>query len=226
MLRRSTPPPPATPSEAVPAAAASPARRFTDVVGGSVFGPTLRIRGSIIGADAVEIAGQVEGPIEVDGLLHVADGARVTGPVTATDAVIEGELQGRLTARGRVELRASAKVRADVHASTVAIAEGCFFDGRIHMGASEGDGGPTRFREKRRRRGRGGAGADTHAAGAAPAPGSVPTPEPAAEPTPQPAADPAPESAPAAAEPAAPAASDPAAPAAKPIPPKQPTPAA
>jgi cytoskeletal protein CcmA (bactofilin family) len=155
--------PPASPSPAPASnaavarpAEASPARRFTDVAtGGSRFGPTLHIRGSITGTDAVEIAGQVEGPIEVEGLLHVAEGARVTGPITATDAVIEGELQGRLAARGRVELRASAKVRAEVHAPTVAIAEGCFFDGRIHMGG-ESEGGPTHFREKRRRRGRGG----------------------------------------------------------------------
>src|SRR5688572_29619277 len=109
MLRRHSDPPAAPASNAPLASRAEPSsgRRFTDVpTGGSVFGPTLHIRGSITGTDAVEIAGQVEGPIEVEGLLHVSEGARITGTVTATDAVIEGELQGRLAARGRVELRA------------------------------------------------------------------------------------------------------------------------
>src|SRR4029450_2852816 len=130
MLRQPSPPSPApSPAALASPAEASPGRRFTDLAtGGSRFGPTLHIRGSITGTDAVEIAGQVEGPIDVEGLLHVTEGARVTGPITATDAVIAGELQGRLAARGRVELRASAKVRADVHAPTVAIAEGCFLD--------------------------------------------------------------------------------------------------
>src|SRR5215470_19916577 len=124
MLGRPTSPSP-TPASSAAAATApepSPTRRFTDVPRvGSTFGPRLHIHGSITGMDAVEIAGQVEGPIEVDGLLHVTETARITGPVTATHAVIEGELQGRLTARGRVELCATAKVRADVHAATVAI---------------------------------------------------------------------------------------------------------
>ena len=190
--RPTAPPPPSTsPAGVAGPAEASPGRRFTDVpTGGSRFGPTLHIRGSITGTDAVEIAGQVEGPIEVEGLLHVTEGARVTGPITATDAVIEGELQGRLAARGRVELRASAKVRADVHSSTVAIAEGCFFDGRIHMGG-ESEGGPTRFREKRRRRGRGGhhdahppmeTAGDKRAAASEPPAAAPQTTEPAAAP--------------------------------------------
>src|SRR5262245_2952803 len=153
MLGRNTPPPSPTP-------AAGPegpphGRRLTDApsTGSSTFGPGLHVRGSIAGAGSVRIAGQWEGPIEVEGLVHITEGARVTGHVTATHAVIDGELQGRLDARGRVELSASARVRAEIHAPTVAIAEGCFFDGRIHMGGGEGERGPTHFREKRRRRG-------------------------------------------------------------------------
>ena len=183
MLRR----PSSAPHSASDVAVSNPAesaqgRRFTDLAtGGSTFGPKLHIRGSITGSDAVEIAGQVEGPIEVDGLLHIAEGARVTGPISATNAVIEGELQGRLAARGRVELRATAKVRADVHAATVAIAEGCFFDGRIHMGGGdEGGRGPTHFREKRRRRGRGAGSSEAQGATAPEAAAASAAPEAAA----------------------------------------------
>ena len=217
MLRR-----PSSSSTSAPDVDSNPAepaqgRRFTDLAtGGSIFGPKLHIRGSITGSDAVEIAGQVEGPIEVEGLLHVAEGARVTGSVSATDAVIEGELQGRLAARGRVELRASAKVRADVHATTVAIAEGCFFDGRIHMGSGgEGERGPTHFREKRRRRGRGAhpeaQSAAAPEAAAAPAAPAAAEPEKAAEAAAPAAASPgtAAAPAPAAAAPAAPPAKQP-----------------
>jgi cytoskeletal protein CcmA (bactofilin family) len=210
MLRRPSPSPsPASSTGVATPPDPSPGRRFTDFkLGGSVFGPTLHIRGSITGTDAVEIAGQVEGPIEVEGLLHVAEGARITGPVTATDAVIEGELQGRLAARGRVELRASAKVRAEVHAPTVAIAEGCFFDGRIHMGGGEGERGPTHFREKRRRRGRGAG--HSEAQGAAVPEAAAAASAPAAPVEPAPPADAA---APAPADAAATASTAPASPA-------------
>ena len=143
--------PPAPPPAAE---SAPPARRFTDAERPSTtLGPRLTVRGSLSGMGAVVVSGSFEGPIDIDGLCYIAEGARVTGPVTASDAVIEGELHGRLIVRGRVELRATAKVRADVTARTVAVADGCFFDGRIHMTGCDAPGQPTSFRERRRRRG-------------------------------------------------------------------------
>jgi cytoskeletal protein CcmA (bactofilin family) len=143
-----------SPATASAQPAAAPGRRFTDApVGATWLGPTLLVRGSIAGAESVAIAGNVEGPIEVEGLVHIQEGGHVTGPVSATDVVIEGELKGPLVARGRVQLSATARVYADVHAARLAIAEGCVFDGRIHIGGSEGQGGLTTFREKRRRQG-------------------------------------------------------------------------
>jgi cytoskeletal protein CcmA (bactofilin family) len=144
--------PPGEPSPALEAPA--PTRRFTDAQPDrpTTLGRGLNIRGSLAGSDSLEIGGRFEGIIEVDGLCHIGEGACVIGPVRAGDAVIEGELQGRLTVRGRVEVRATAKVRGDIEARTVALADGCFFDGHIHMTGREGAGGPTTFREKRRRK--------------------------------------------------------------------------
>ena len=130
-----------------------PARRFTDTaapcatrLGG------LAIRGILTGSDSVELSGTFEGPIAVDGFCRVNEGGRVKGDLTADDAVIAGEIQGRLTVIGRLEMWARARVHADVEAGTVAIAEGCFIEGRIHMRGSEGGSQPTTFKEKRRRR--------------------------------------------------------------------------
>lgn len=175
-------------------AADAPARRFTDTVVGSTTLGTLRVQGSITGKDCVRIGGQVDGPIELDGLLHIAEGAHVTGTITADGVVIDGEVAGRLIVRGRVELSATARVRAEIHAGTVAIAEGCFFDGRIHMGGGQADGGggPTTFREKRRRRGGRGAAAEAAAQPASPAAAHAPAATPAAE-APAPAPAPAPD---------------------------------
>lgn len=153
MFQRTRPAP--EPGAALALDSPPPARRFTDGVPacGTVLGRGLNLRGSLTGAESVEVAGQFEGRIDVEGFCHIRKGARVVGPVTAADVLIEGELQGRLTVRGRVEMRASATVCADVEARTVAIADGCFFDGTIHMtGGDGGPSGPTTFREKRRAR--------------------------------------------------------------------------
>ena len=74
----------------------------------------------------------------------------MTGEVIAGDAVIDGEVQGRLTATGRLELRARARVLADVEAGTIAIAEGCFIEGRIHMRGSTTGSQPTSFERSAR----------------------------------------------------------------------------
>jgi cytoskeletal protein CcmA (bactofilin family) len=134
-----------------PEPAEAPARRFTDVAkeNATVIPKGLRLEGELSGAESLELAGQVEGPVSVEGLCHLHDTGRMVGRVTAGDAVIEGELEGPLTVRGRVELRPTARVRGDIEAGSVALAEGCFFEGHIHMEGRSGPGQPTSFQEKR-----------------------------------------------------------------------------
>jgi cytoskeletal protein CcmA (bactofilin family) len=127
-----------------------PSRRFTDTATEhlTTICAGLKIEGELTGAQAIELAGQVRGPVSVEGLCHLHEPAKVVGPVTAGDAVIEGQLEGPLTVRGKVELRATARVRGDITAASVALAEGCFFEGHIHMEGG-GGGSPTSFQEKR-----------------------------------------------------------------------------
>jgi len=115
-----------------------------------MLGPGLRIKGDLTGTEALELAGEVQGSIKVEGLCHLHPTARVVGPVTAGDAVVEGELKGPLTVRGKLELRATARVVGDITAGSVALADGCFFEGHIHMEGGGGAGQPTSFQEKRR----------------------------------------------------------------------------
>ena len=165
MFRR-TPEPP-QPSSSSPALSG---RRFTDAHApcDTAVGPGVRVKGTLAGSGSVEIAGTFEGPIEIDGLFHILEGGRVVGDVTAHDAVIAGELQGRIVVAGRMELSGTARVRADVEAPTIAIAEGSVFDGRVNMGGLPAQStaapppetgavpaplGAVTFREKRKKRG-------------------------------------------------------------------------
>jgi cytoskeletal protein CcmA (bactofilin family) len=156
----------------------------------------------LTGSDSVELGGTFDGPITVEGMCHVQEGGRVNGTITATDVVVGGEVDGHVTARGRLEMLAHARVLADVVATTVAIAEGCFIEGRIHMrGANEADR-PTAFKEKRKGKRRGAkqgeaAPANEAGAGAAPVASTEPVasaevvaPAPADPPTIEPLADP------------------------------------
>jgi cytoskeletal protein CcmA (bactofilin family) len=142
--RPSDPPPPPEPP---------PSRRFTDraAPAATVVARRIVIRGEIRGEDSVELVGTLEGDATIGGLLHVCETASLTGAISAQDVVVEGIVSGTITALGKVEMRHAAKVSADVEAGTIAIAEGCVFDGHVRM---EGGAGPTSqvasFRERRR----------------------------------------------------------------------------
>ncbi|MFI4946814.1 MAG: polymer-forming cytoskeletal protein, partial [Burkholderiales bacterium] len=64
----------------------------------------------------------------------------------ATTLVIEGEVNGPAIVADRVEIGASARVRSNVEARLVAIADGAFFEGAVRMAEP---GSPVTFTEKR-----------------------------------------------------------------------------
>ena len=118
-----------------------PQRRFTDKREGfaSVIGSEVQIEGAIRGATSLEIWGSFKGEIEIEGLVWIRPGSRVTGEIVATNLVIEGELRGTVSATDKVDMRATCRVEADVTASKVAAAEGSYIEGRITVSHSASD---------------------------------------------------------------------------------------
>jgi cytoskeletal protein CcmA (bactofilin family) len=128
-----------------------PSRRFTDaqVQPATVIVPGVKVRGELTGDDPVELAGSLEGDSRVGALFMIREGGRVAGAVEATSVVIAGELTGPTVVADKVEIRATARVHADVRARVVAIAEGALFDGKVDMRGAEA-GGLITFKEQRR----------------------------------------------------------------------------
>jgi len=79
------------------------------------------------------IAGKIEGQIISEGLLIIEPEAIITADVKAEDVVIQGVLQGKLVASGRVELAVSAQVDGDITTPNLMIREGAQFNGRAVM---------------------------------------------------------------------------------------------
>ncbi len=125
------------------------ARRFTDSgsEGTTVIGKGTRIQGEIVGDAPIEVWGSVEGKAGTGGLFWVREGGEVGGEVAAANVVVEGKVKGSITAKEKTELRSTCEVRGDITSHAVAIAEGSFFEGRVHMA---GEGGQRRFQEKRK----------------------------------------------------------------------------
>ena len=117
----------------MPPAAPAPNRRFTDPSERAltVIGSGTHVRGDVVSSDPVEIRGTVEGDCRVGAHCTVAEGARVLGNIDATTLVVAGEVEaGTLTAE-KVEVRATARVRATIRAQRVAIADGALYEGDL-----------------------------------------------------------------------------------------------
>jgi cytoskeletal protein CcmA (bactofilin family) len=138
-------------AELQPESTPPPQRRFTDTHEGfaSVIGRDLRLEGTLRGTTDLEIWGTFEGEMTIEGLVWLRPGSRFTGELSTTNLVVEGELTGNVRATGKVDMRATCRVEADVTAAKVAAAEGSHIEGRISVsGSSDGVVG---YSERRQR---------------------------------------------------------------------------
>ena len=123
-------------------------RRTIDRVGefATVIGPEAVFTGAFQGKDNYIVHGRVEGQCDLDGTLFLGERGRWEGDITAANVVIAGEVRGDVTAREKLELAASARIRGNIKSPVIAMAEGAAFDGKVDMAQAPQ---LTRFSEKR-----------------------------------------------------------------------------
>ncbi len=123
-------------------------RRLIDQLGDS---PTFLARGSRLAGDVeapgpLVACGWVRGDGRVGGTLHMTVEAEWEGEVHAQAAVIAGRISGRLVIEGKLEIGASAVLRADIVAGSIAVAKGAVIEGTVTVTS----GAPVvQFEEKR-----------------------------------------------------------------------------
>ena len=127
--------PPATATVTTPPAAAPrveatrPSERDNVNIGKSVI-----IKGDLSGSEDLTIEGQVEGKIELrQNILTIGPNGRIKAAVFAKAVIVQGEVQGDITATERVDIRDAGSVDGDLSAPRIAIADGAHFRGSIDM---------------------------------------------------------------------------------------------
>lgn len=101
--------------------------------GATRVGRSIVVVGRVVGRGEVEIAGRVEGAVEVDGTLVVVREGSVIGDAVGREVRVEGRVEGRVAAGERATIAASGSVEGDVAAPRVVIAEGAFLKGSVRM---------------------------------------------------------------------------------------------
>jgi cytoskeletal protein CcmA (bactofilin family) len=98
------------------------------------IGKSVVIKGELSGSEDLYVDGQVEGTIELrNNNLIVGPNGNVKANVTAKGVVVQGKVDGTVSASERVELRKSAVVNGDVITQRISMEEGAFFKGKIDI---------------------------------------------------------------------------------------------
>jgi cytoskeletal protein CcmA (bactofilin family) len=123
-------------------------RRLIDQIGDT---PTFLAEGSRLTGDLetggpLVVCGAIRGDGRVGGALRMAATAQWEGEIHAHAAIVAGRITGRLVVEGKLEVGASAVLRADIVARSIAVAKGAVIDGAVTVTSGE----PVlRFEEKR-----------------------------------------------------------------------------
>ena len=91
----------------------------------------VTLEGAIRGQGDLRVAGEVLGPIEIDGHLVIEDGGVVRGEIRARTITISGILEGNATALELVRLEPGARMTGDARAERVSAAQGALLKGRV-----------------------------------------------------------------------------------------------
>ena len=101
-------------------------------------GSTLVIRGEITAQEALTIAGQVDGTIDVAGhIVTVEQGALVAADISAAAIVVCGKVQGTLAAATRIHRQSGAEVKGDLNAPKLAVEDGAVVQGKVQVAGQE-----------------------------------------------------------------------------------------
>jgi cytoskeletal protein CcmA (bactofilin family) len=114
-------------------------RRLIDQIGDS---PTFvaegsRLTGDLEAAGPLVVCGAIRGDGRVGGALRMAVTAEWDGEIHARAAVIAGKITGRLVVEDKLEVGATAVLRADIVARSIAVAKGAVIDGVVTVTSGE-----------------------------------------------------------------------------------------
>lgn len=99
----------------------------------TIVGPSTVVQGILDIKGSVLIYGTVLGDVHSNGHVRTAKESVIKGAVVAQEAVIDGELEGSLTIKGRATLGSSAKMVGDLRAQLLVIEEGAQYSGKCRM---------------------------------------------------------------------------------------------
>ncbi|MEJ2567215.1 MAG: polymer-forming cytoskeletal protein [Gammaproteobacteria bacterium] len=100
----------------------------------AMIGPSIHIKGDVIGEESLVIQGQVEGSVTLkQNNLIIGQEGKVTATVHGQTITIEGTLKGDVFGNERVIIKKTGDIRGNISAPQVSMEEGAKFKGSMDM---------------------------------------------------------------------------------------------
>lgn len=103
----------------------------------SIVGPGMEVEGDCLVEGTLRVEGTLIGTVYAGKAIVVGKDGVVRGEIRTHDALIAGEVTGKLLAASRLEIQATAKVQGEIRSRRLQLEEGAVLNGEIHMGEVE-----------------------------------------------------------------------------------------
>lgn len=113
----------------------------------TVIGADTHIKGEMSFGSTARVLGTFEGTITAKGEIQVAEGATCRAAIEAKTISVDGVVEGNVTAHEKLVLNAKARMKGDLVAPTLVVAEGAEFTGHVTVGGDASRNGKAASRE-------------------------------------------------------------------------------
>ena len=103
----------------------------------NILNSDVEITGTIKFNDELNFDGKLNGDITSEGTLLLGDNAVVKGNLNVNSVVLRGKINGNVTARERIEIKAKTELFGDIRSAKLAIEEGVTFEGKTEVNPSK-----------------------------------------------------------------------------------------
>jgi cytoskeletal protein CcmA (bactofilin family) len=99
----------------------------------NVLNSDVEIKGNLKFSGELTFEGKLEGEIQTDGVLNLGDSAVINGNISAQSVVVRGKVNGNITAKEKIDIKAKTEMFGDIRATKLAVEEGVTFVGKTEV---------------------------------------------------------------------------------------------
>ncbi|MCX7982709.1 MAG: polymer-forming cytoskeletal protein [Syntrophales bacterium] len=99
---------------------------------GIILGESSQIKGDLSGEGMTLLKGKVTGNVEGEQII-IDEQATISGDIVGHTISIAGQVEGQITGKELVEIKATGQVKGDIRTPKIAIEEGAYFHGFCFM---------------------------------------------------------------------------------------------